>query len=69
MKISSVSNVSFKDRQIEEFGETIITSPKTTQLDENKKPASSCGSVIIGQGSMLLAILLAGATFVFKKKD
>ena len=37
MKISSVSNVSFKDRQIEEFGETIITSPKTTQLDENKK--------------------------------
>ena len=39
------------------------------ELDENKKPASSCGSVIIGQGSMLLAILLAGATFVFKKKN
>lgn len=36
MKISSVGNVNFKDRQIEEFGETIITSPKTTQLDENK---------------------------------
>ncbi len=36
MKISAINSVSFKDRQIEEFGETIITSPKTSQLDENK---------------------------------
>jgi len=36
MRVSAINNISFKDRQIEEFGETIITSPKTTPLDENK---------------------------------
>ena len=36
MKITPVSNLVFKDRQIEEFGETIIIDPKAGQLDENK---------------------------------
>ncbi len=36
MRISAINNINFKDRQIEEFGEIIVTSPKTSQLDENK---------------------------------
>ena len=36
MKISPVSNLVFKDRQIEEFGESLIIDPKAGQLDENK---------------------------------